>query len=355
MKIAFDISPLRTGHKVRGVGFYIENLKNALKLYCPQHSYFFFAKKDEMPDDIDLIHIPYMDPFFLTLPLKKRKKTIVTIHDLIPLLFPNHFPPGFAGSLKWAMQKLLIKQIDAIITDSFCSKKDVAKLISYNERKIYPVHLAAQNDFKKISIDRRDKLEFLKKFNLPESFALYVGDITWNKNVPRLTHAARRIKVPLVIVGSNIADKNFDKSNPWNKDRVLFHKLIENDQSIHQLGFVSTEHLALLYNLASVFVFPSFYEGFGLPVLEAMSCGCPVITTKEGSLPEVCGEAAYFVDPSSIEKISEAIKTVFFDQKIKTDLSKRGLERSKEFSWEKTAKETVKVYEKVYADDNFFR
>ncbi len=122
---------------------------------------------------------------------------------------------------------------------------------------------------------------------------------------------------------------------------------IEGDNKFIKLGFVSKEDLVKIYNLATTLIMPSFYEGFGLPVLEAMQSGCPVITTKKGSLPEVAGEAAYFVDPADTSSIEKGIREVMEDPALKQKLSERGLEQAAKFSWEKTAKETVGVYEKV--------
>ena len=105
MKIAIDISPLSTGHKVRGVGFYLRHLKDALEKYYPQHTYVLFKDSRDIPEDVDLIHYPYFDPFAVTQPLMKKKPTVVTVHDLTPLRFPEHFPSGIKGRLKWQLNK----------------------------------------------------------------------------------------------------------------------------------------------------------------------------------------------------------------------------------------------------------
>src|SRR5579872_7086795 len=105
MKIAIDISPLSSGHKVRGVGFYLQHLKDALMKYFPEHEYIWFEKPSEIPKDVDLVHYPYFDPFSLTLPFKRLQKTVVTVHDLTPLIFPEDFPSGFKGTLKWRLQR----------------------------------------------------------------------------------------------------------------------------------------------------------------------------------------------------------------------------------------------------------
>lgn len=360
MKIAIDISPLKSGHnlwhRVRGTGFYIENLKNALLKFYPNNNYIFFSKGEKLPENVEIVHYPYFEPFFFTLPLIKQYKTIVTVHDLTPLAFPKYFPAGIKGKLKWEIQKMALKNVDAIITDSNCSKNDIIKYAKINPEKINVVYLAASGEFKRIqnspaSPSEAGRTEFKiqnlrEKYELPEKFALYVGDVTWNKNLPRLIESVKKIKVPLVMVGKALTQKNFDQTNPWNQDLIKVQKMIEQNNKILRLGFVSTEDLVMLYNIATVFVMPSIYEGFGLPVLEAMQCGCPVVTTKEGSLPEIANEAAFYVDAHNIENIAKGIKEVFSSERLQKKLIEKGLSNSKNFSWQKTAQETIRVYEK---------
>lgn len=353
MKIAIDITPLEDrgvlNHKIRGTGFYLSNLKRSLLQYCSQHSYHFFTRGEKLPRNIDIVHYPYFDPFFITLPFFLHRNTIVTIHDLTPLVFPKNFPVGARGFLKWNIQKFLVKRSRAIITDSFNSKKDIIKYANISENKIQVVYLASGEIFKKIT-DITLLKEARNKYNLPKEFVLYVGDVTWNKNLPRLIQAIQLLDIPLVMVGKSLVQKDFDKTNLWNQDLIQAQKLAENNKKIIRLGFVSDQDLVCLYNLATLFVMPSLYEGFGLPVLEAMSCGCPVITTKEGSLSEIAGDSVYFIDPYDTKSIASGVRKVFFDEKLKEDLSSKGLRQSKKFAWKKTARETINVYEKVYRE-----
>jgi glycosyltransferase involved in cell wall biosynthesis len=244
------------------------------------------------------------------------------------------------------MQKFALKKADAIITDSNCSKNDIIKYVGISKDKVSVVYLAAGEEFKVLEKGPWEK-EISKKYNLPEKFVLYVGDVTWNKNLPRLIEAVQKEYLPLVMVGKALTEEGFDKDNPWNRDLVKVHELISKDKKITRLGFISSEDLVKIYNLASVFIMPSLYEGFGLPILEAMSCGCPVVTTKEGSLEEVAGDAAYFVDGYSLESIREGIKKVFSNDKLRKELTAKGLGNVNKFSWEKTAKETLAVYLKA--------
>lgn len=354
MRIALDISPLKGDkflqHRVRGTGFYTRYLKQSLEEYFPENTYTFFSQGEKLSSKIEIVHYPYFEPFFLTLPLKKLFPTVVTVHDLTPLVFPKYFPAGIRGKIKWFIQKLALQKVDAFIADSEQSKKDIMKFAGIDQKYIHVVYLAAASHFMPLRenlLERNLLMKLKKKHNLPEKFALYVGDITWNKNLPRLVQAIKLTTIPLVMVGKALVEKNFDESNSWNQDRKEVQQLAGSDDRIIRLGFVSDEDLVGLYNLASVFVMPSLYEGFGLPILEAMSCGCPVITSKEGSIREVAGDSAYFVNAYDITNIAKGIIEVFNSQYLQKRLSEKALEQAKKFSWEKTSTRTVNVYSMV--------
>lgn len=347
MIIGIDILPLKTGHKFRGTGSYTDNLVKALKKYDYQNKYKLFTRGEELPKDINLVHYPYFEPFFLTLPLRKPAPTVVTVHDLTPLVFPDHFPHGLKGEIKWQIQKLALKGVKAVIVDSECSKKDVARFTGISEEKIFVVYLAAGEEFKKIQNPKSQIQSLIEKYQLPEKFVLYVGDATWNKNVPGLIKAIQKINLPLVLVGKQLVTSDFDCSNPWNKDLVEVEKLTQGDKRVFKLGFVSQKDLVGIYNLATVCALPSFYEGFGLPVLEAMSCGCPVVATKCGSLPEVVGESAFYVDPYDIDDMANGISEIYLNTAVWEKFHKLGLLQAKKFSWKKTVEKTVSVYEQA--------
>jgi len=346
MKIAIDVSPLESGHKVRGVGFYLKHLKDALTTYFPGNSYQFFTSANEIISP-DVVHYPYFEPFILH-KILNNFPTIVTIHDLTPLKFPKHFPVGIRGSVIWRVNKQLVKKNAAIITDSESSKNDIHTFLHIPKDKIHVVYLAAGEEFGKAKVASNQAQIIKEKYNLPERFALYVGDVTWNKNLPRTIRASLLAQVPLVLVGKAISETEFDHSHPWNSDRVEVQKLITDNPSIHALGFVSTDDLVTLYTMATLAVFPSLYEGFGLPVVEAMQSGCPVVTSKEGSLPEVGGDSVYYVDAKKDESIAEGIKKVFSDPHLQKSLQEKELAQVKKFSWKKTAERTLSVYEEVH-------
>ncbi len=349
MKVAIDISPITSGHflqhRVRGTGFYLNNLKEALLEKYGEGEFLFTKRGEKLDGKIDLIHYPYFEPFFLTLPLKKTVKTVITVHDFTPIVFKNEFPSGLKGGVKWQIQKKILKNSDFIITDSESSKKDIVKIANYEDSKIRVVYLAAGKHYKPVSVEKKNQV--IKKFNLPQKFALYVGDVTSNKNLPRLMEAINLTNYPLVIVGQAFKNKNYDKNSPWNKDLKNSQELAAKNKNIISLGFVENEDLVGIYNSAVVLCMPSLYEGFGLPILEAMQSGCPVITSKSGSLPEVAGNAAYYVDPLSVDSIREGIENIFEDNELRGKFIKLGFENAKKFNWEKTAMETYEVYKKI--------
>ncbi len=350
MKIAIDITPFtdkRVGsHRVRGTGFYLEYLKRSLLKYHPDNEYIFFTRGESVDKSVNLIHYPYFEPFFNTLPRSNFSKTVITVHDLTPLVFPKYFPAGIRGSFNWHIQKLKLRQASGIITDSYSSQNDIVGIAGVEKEKVDVVYLAAADEFRKL--DRGDwKDKIIQKYSLPEEFVLYVGDVTWNKNLPRLIHAVKEINLSLVMVGKTLTEKLFNAKNPWNKDLLEVNKLADGDRRIIKLGFVSTDDLVSLYNSAVLFVMPSLYEGFGLPIIEAMQCGCPVVTTKGGSITEVGGDAVFYVDEYDTQSIARGISEVFFTKKMQDELSLKGLQQAKKFNWKKTADKTIGVYKKV--------
>jgi len=163
----------------------LEHLKKSLLKYFSDDKYTFFTRSEKLPKNIDLVHIPYFEPFFLTLPKVNKFKTVVTVHDLTPLVFPKEFPAGLKGKLKWQIQKGRLKKADHIITDSESSKEDIIKYVGVSESKISVVYLAAGEEFEKLKADNLKLKAVREKYDLPDPFCLYVGDVTWNKNLPR--------------------------------------------------------------------------------------------------------------------------------------------------------------------------
>ncbi len=346
MKIAIDISPLSNENKVRGVGFYLLNLKNEILKNFKEDEFIFFSEK--LTESADVVFYPYFDPFRITLPIFKKIPTVVTIHDLTPIIFKKHFPAGVRGNLVWEIQKKILKNVDLIITDSNSSKKDIIKLAGIKENKVKVVYLSEGDEFRQIK-DKKQLLEVKNKYNLPDKFGLYVGDVTWNKNLPRVTDAFKKTKIPLVMVGKALVDENFDRENIWNKDRIYVLENTKDKDQFIRLGFIPTSDLVAIYNLATFSITASLYEGFGLPILEAMRCGTPVVASSKGSISEVGGEdSVFYIDAEKEESIERGISEVFKNKSLQEKLSKKGLMQASKSSWKKTAMETIEAIKSIY-------
>ncbi len=342
IKVAL-VNPPLTAHQMRGTGIYAKNLLLALDKISDLE--IISVESSYLPKDVNLYHFPYFDPFFLTLPLWRSRKTLVTIHDLIPIKYPEHFPRGIKGELKWQIQKRLLTAVDAVITDSRSSKQDIEELAGLKSSVIYSVYLAPVPIFTKVVSET--SLERVRhKFQLPQKFALYVGDANWNKNLPNIIKAITLTKFPLVIVSKAFTQKQ-DSWHPWKESLLQARQLVDGKTPITKVGQIDETDLAAIYQSAQVLLMPSYSEGFGLPVVEAMASGCPVICSDRGSLPEVAGEAAIYVDPDNIEQIVQALVKVFAENEFRYKLVKSGKKQARKFSWEKTARETFAVYKKV--------
>ncbi|HKB88313.1 MAG TPA: glycosyltransferase family 1 protein [Patescibacteria group bacterium] len=318
MKIAIDSGPLSSGDSVRGIGVYTRELLKALKM----------DGVDVSREDLskyDVVHFTRFNPFFIAIPFVKPEnaKFVLTIYDLIPLIYPSHYPPGVKGKINWLINKYLInKNIDAIITISETSKKDICRFLGVKPEIVHVIYLAPRAIFK--------KQEVIKRYSLPKHFALYVGDVNYNKNIPNLVKACEIARIPLVIAGKQAKEI---QSMDLNHSELNHLKNI-NWSNVVRLGFVPDDDLVNIYNLASVYVQPSLYEGFGLPVLEAIACTTPVVVTKNQCLVEILGDDFKYVNAYNSEDIARGI--------IKPNINKK---LTREYSWEMTAKETIKVYQ----------
>ena len=303
------VKPPAIQNEIRGIGVYGRNLEEQLK------------KRSELEitdENFDLIHFLYFDPFFLTLPPIRNSKTVVTVFDLTEIVLKNLYPRGIRGEIKWQIQKNLLKFVDHIITISESSKKDIIKIIGIPAEKITVTYLAARKNYKDFN---------LKK----ENFVLYIGDINPNKNLLSLFKAIALLKEEkLVLVGKALAESAEIKKEI---------EILGITDRVTLTGFVGENEKIILLNKAKVYVQPSIYEGFGLPVLEAMACGTPVICGDNSSLPEVAGDAATYVDVTNPSDLADKILNV--------KKTRKEIIQAAKFSWEKTAKETLKVYEKV--------
>ncbi len=368
MKVAIDTGPLTSDDKIRGVGAYTRELISALERVT-RESKVKICRIDAESRDLsryDVVHFPFFKPYFTELPDTEGTKTVVTIHDVIPLLYPKHYPPGIRGKRRLKEQVRRLKKLNAIITDSEASKKDIVRYLEVPQEKIYVTHLAQRKIFGVIPKSKQKELQ--KKYKLPKKFVLYVGDINYNKNVPALVDACYKSNVRLVIAGKQASDignlgvqlKNMHGPRDW--IRYIFgidhpenahHNLLEEKfikTNVVCTGFVPDTDLVGIYNLATVYCQPSYTEGFGLPVLEAMACGTPVVVARNQALVEVSEGAAVFANPKSIISLSREISGFLKSKKKRAKYSRLGFENVEKYSWEKTAISTLEIYKSVIND-----
>lgn len=333
LRITIDDAPLRSGHAVRGMGFYTRNLIEALE-----------DNKDiELSDNnYEVIHYPYFDLFSNTLKPPLDKKVVVTVPDVIPLLYPKHYPPGIKRKLNLLRQKRALKQVDAVITISETSKKDIVRLLDMPAEKVFVTLLGPGNP----------PLKTTTKLNLPNEFVLYVGDINWNKNLINFVSALSESSLKGVIVGKNARDlidnpQEYDFRHPQLSHLKDLYRLLKDSKNVKVLGYLEDEEFAAVYQQATIYCQPSFYEGFGMPLLEAMQYDKPLVAARTQALVEVADDSALYFDPYSIKNISETLRTLGSDVKLKNNLLEKGRKRLKEFSWKKCAEETINVYRHV--------
>jgi glycosyltransferase involved in cell wall biosynthesis len=286
----------------------------------------------------DLFHAPHY-----VLPALTPCRSVVTIHDCIHLRFPQYLPNrlgyAYARSALW----IATHRSARVFTVSEASKRDILEYFDVPESKIAVIYNAIDERFNEEPA-ADEVMRVKERYQLNDPFILYAGNIKPHKNLERLIEAFHlvrlqgRSELELIIIG--------DEISKLQSLRRAVHKY-DIHRNVRFLGYVPDKTLAVLYRLASVFVFPSLYEGFGLPPLEAMASGTPVVTSNVSSLPEVVGDAAVLVDPYKAEAIADGILTVLRSSHIREDLRKRGLARAKEYSWARSVQRVRDIYGEV--------
>jgi len=319
----------------RGVGVYAENLSQAL------------AKLQDISlteNDPDIIHFPFFDLFYATLPVKKDKPTVVTIHDLTPLVMSSRYPRGIRGTINLFRQWYSLRSISAIITDSENSKKDIEKYFRVSPEKIFVTPLAVAETYKQPPSSSKIA-EVKEKYHLPDKFILTLAaGPNPNKNLPSLAEVTDRLGIPLVIVGKGMLQEIVKPVHPELIDLVRLQVY----NHISYPGFVPDEDFNAMFQLASLYVQPSFYEGFGLPLLEAMTAGCLIASSKRSSLPEIYHEGAITFSPRKLKSMEKAIKKALnLSPTSKAHQIELAKKRSRDFTWSKTARLTLEVYKKT--------
>lgn len=367
MRIAVDVTPAQINQA--GTGIYVKNLVQAIKnLQVPDEIYTISLDKyrdmsqvktirtrletlyrDIIWTNIDipfrirqigceLLHMPAnVAPIFVSC------RMVATIHDTTVLLFPKKFPLWHRYYTR-LMMTFTTKKAAKIITVSNQSKNDIINLLKVNPNKIHVVYHGVSSIFQQVPQTEIDRIR--NKYGL-SNFILTVGSLEPRKNITRIITAFARLRSEgytgiLVHVGPKgwLSEKNV---------RTLVSQLNLED-CIRFLGYVPLEDLVSLYNAAQILVYPSLYEGFGFPIIEAMACRCPVITSNISSMPEVAGDAALFIDPYNVEMLYRAMYRIWKEPDLTNDLVEKGLQRARVFSWERCAQETLSVYYKAVND-----
>ena len=284
---------------------------------------------------VDLLHCPaFVSPLMANCP------TVITVHDLSFLLYPTGFRRWNRGYLR-LFTRISVRKARRVIAVSQSTRDDLLRLYGLSAEKVDVIHNGVDPRFRRLPDDQ--VAQFRARRGLPERFALFVGTLEPRKNVVRLIEAYAQLPPscpPLMLVGGK----------GWLYDEVLgkVEELALADK-IHLVGYVAAEELPWWYNAAEVFVYPSVYEGFGLPPLEAMACGTPVITSTVSSLPEVVGQAGMLIDPADVQALTGAMAQVLGDAALQAQMRMAGLEQASRFSWPKTARLTASSYRAALA------
>jgi len=282
---------------------------------------------------LDIVHLMESP-----LPFYQPSKALATVHDVLPLLYPQLFP--LKGRIYY--RKALTagaKRLRAVIASSEHTKRDMVDHLRIEPSRIRVIYPAVDARF--APIDDEDAVAAVRRrYNLPERFILYVGTLEPRKNLLRLIAAYHRLRETglseaLVLAGGR----------GWLCDDVI--DAAKAQEGVHLTGFIADEDLPALYNAASLFVFPSLYEGFGSPPLEAMACGLPVVCSNTSSMPEVVGDAALLVDPEDEGSIAEAMWEAAHDETLRHRMRDAGLARARLFSWDDAARQTLDVYREI--------
>jgi len=368
MKIAIDIRPLRD--TITGIGRYLYKLIDSLAKIDSRNEYSLFysnikgntpqnlpgsgnfktvsyrfpgkcitalwAYADFLPAEaflgkIDVFHAPCFQ-----VPPVRKCATVFTIHDLIPIMHPELAIPSAVRHFRPRIRHY-VKRADIIVAISMATARDIIERLAVPEEKVMVVYQGTTL-LKKASPEEIDAA--IKKYDIDRNYILFVSRIEPRKNLPHLMKAFEIALLhgdfQLVIAGPSgwYMEQFYDALNALKcKDRVKW------------LRYVPENDLAALYGGASFLAYPSLLEGFGLPILEAMSVGCPVLTSNVSSMPEVGGDAAIYVDPSDIDSIADGMKQLAGDSELRKNCAARGHKRVELFTWERTAEEMIKVYE----------
>lgn len=261
-------------------------------------------------------------------------KNIVVIHDVFQMINKNFHPFVFRIYASFFLRRA-IRKADKVITVSEASKRDIVKFLKISETMVCVIYEAADERFSPRDISHMDRARLCAKYSLPSEFIFYVGVIEERKNIACILEVADRMQDKFFVLAGRIGYRG-----------NIYAKEIGRRDNMRHIDFVEEEDLPLLYNLASVFFFPSYYEGFGLPPLEAMQSGVPVVASNISSLPEVVGDGGILLSPDDTLGFVEAISKILRDKERREHLIRSGFAQAKKFSWGKTALDTLEIMER---------
>ena len=293
----------------------------------------------------DLVHIPHL----FWMPRNLPCPYVMTVHDVLEHMYRTHDRSGLRRSLHFHLTRRVLNGAARILAVSKYTKSDIEKLFGIPGSRIEVVYNAIDERFLRGHASDADKQVLAERYLVTYPFLLYAGRISPHKNLVRIIEAFSALKaelekegkfpdLKLIIIGDELS-KHPDLR------RTVIRGGVQND--VRFMGFVPIEMLRVFYDVAKIFVFPSLYEGFGLPPLEAMAHGTPVITSNTSSLPEVVGNAAVLVNPENVFEIMRALHRVLLDQTVRDKLKQRGYEQAKKFSWDASARQILGVYKEV--------
>jgi glycosyltransferase involved in cell wall biosynthesis len=344
MKVLFESSPLLGASAGRGIGTYTHELLQALRALDTGKETLLIQATHELGyvpenahEQFDLIHYPYFDLFFHTLPIESRIPTVVTVHDVIPLLYPRQYPPGIKGKIRFWKQKRALQA---------SSRLDIETYMDIPADRIRSIYLAGSSNIHQVSEKIREETRQL--LHLPSKYIVYVGDINYNKNLPMLLVVLTQLPKSVHLCVVSRAFTNTDIPEGQALAKVIQENEIEDRVHVLDIPKDRPEMLSAVLQESVCLVQPSLYEGFGLPVLEAMQAGTVVVSTDGGSLPEVAGTAAILCEPkinSLTEAIREALSLDAAERKERISAGKKNLKR---FCWERTAQQTYQAYKEAY-------
>jgi len=289
-------------------------------------------------EGVTLFHAPHY-----VLPPLVTCKSVVTIHDCIHLMFPQYLPNRLSLAYARTSISLAARRATRVLTVSESSKRDILRFVDVPPANIDVIYNSYDERFG-VEPREEDVVRVRERYQLHDPFVLYAGNVKPHKNLERLIEAFHLVRdhgldrLKLVLIGDEISKYTALRR------AVHRHQL---HPYVRFLGYLPEETLAVMYRLAGVFVFPSLYEGFGLPPLEAMASGTPVVTSNVSSLPEVAGDAAVLVDPYDTRSIADGIYRVLTDQRLRADLRRLGLARAGQFSWESSVRRVREIYGQV--------